>query len=473
MLMRIKSALLVMLIAISVVLSAFLWVVPPPLNDGESTRYKTPITFGKTLQLTDLIIPEKIIVKNKDGYMAILDPAYLEPFWREQLAGTLREIIANMREMSERISEDTVQERYVVFFSKGVDLSYMMEQADTKQEDLRGMLEQIELIKVEGDLEKGILVHITFEDGRHWEGWAGDERRALWLKLVPPLSRWIALTPFSSLSSAAVSDHPPLPDTVDSENSRPEEDMNMENKQFMDDRAWSNELLPEKPPELPVYVDRFVPISTDDAAEALFLDLSTMRQVKERDGAHIFSDGVRSLKVRGDARLMRYFSPPLPQGREIGEAVDTLTRAVAFVNRHAGWNGDERLIARTIREQGEQVVFQSVVDGYPLYADGEALPYYTLQVELKGEDVIAYERTLWRRISRDGDGRVQLMTLDELQETLRSRMENPTVVRVTISYRTALTKTAGVIRLVPGYAVALADGENFFFPGETVDEAAP
>ncbi|MDY0323053.1 MAG: two-component system activity regulator YycH, partial [Candidatus Carbobacillus sp.] len=228
--------------------------------------------------------------------------------------------------------------------------------------------------------------------------------------------------------------------------------------------------IPEKSLELPVYIDRFVAISTDDAAEALFLDLSTMRQVKERDGGRIFSDGVRSLKIMGDDRIMRYFSPPLPQMRESNENHDAFVSAVQFINRHAGWNGDERLVQRIVQHSGETMIFRSAIDGYPLDTEGDALSYYTIQVELKGEDVVAYERSLWRRISRDGDGRLKLLSAEELMHALKERVRNPIIQNVRISYRAELTSTAGAIRLVPGYAITLVDGEKFFVSGQANDE---
>lgn len=479
---RIKSVFLWMLVLLSIGLSALLWVIPSPsMSDGESARYKTPISFGQTIDLNHLFIPEAIIVQHQDGSRAMMDPSYVSAFWDEQLFETLHTIIDQMQAIKEPLGMANKDvERYRLFFAQGITMADVFDHGPVKQEGWSGQLRSLELILRSDEQEKGLLVRIFFDDGHEEDGWISDADHAYWLKLVPPLSRWISVTSinaFPALHPAHDASPPPepSPDTSTDARSTKEETLSENRKTHTPEadvyEADLYDAIPEKPLDLPVYVDRFVAISTDDAAEALFLDLSTMRQVKERDGGRIFSDGLRSLKIMGDHRMMRYFSPPLPKMRESSENQDALKSAVQFINRHAGWNGDERLVERTTAYSGETMVFRSAVDGYALAQEGDALAYYTIRVEFKGDDVIAYERTLWRRISRDGDGRRTLLSAEALIRALQEQVPNPQIQNVRIAYRAELTSTTGVIRLVPGYVVTLIDGKTLFFAGRASDDA--
>lgn len=477
MLKHIKSIVLWMLIVLSIGLSTLLWVVPSPsMTDAELARYKTPISFGQTMERKHLLIPEAIVVQHQDGSQAMLDPLYLTTFWDEQLSETLSTMISQMQEIKvNMVTDHKDAERYRLSFAPGVTIADIFDLGRFRQDEHERKLSHIEFIRVSHEQENGLIVRLSFDDGHQEEGWISDGRSEYWLKLVPPLSRWITVASISSII-AEHSLQAPSPDSARSSDPSPPPSEgvsegvsnNNVNAKIEVDKAYDG--IPEKSLELPVYIDRFVAISTDDAAEALFLDLSTMRQVKERDGGRIFSDGVRSLKIMGDDRIMRYFSPPLPQMRESTENHDALVSAVQFINRHAGWNGDERLVQRIVQHSGETMIFRSAIDGYPLDTEGDALSYYTIQVELKGGDVIAYERSLWRRISRDGDGRLKLLSAAELMHALKEKVRNPIIQTVRIAYRAELTSTAGAIRLVPGYAITLVDGEMFFFSGQANDE---
>lgn len=94
--------------------------------------------------------------------------------------------------------------------------------------------------------------------------------------------------------------------------------------------------VPEQPPALAVLDTRVEGPSPAYLLPRLFADLSVVRQVEERDGAIIYTDGMRALRVY-PAGGLEYTAPELGEPQPPPDYDAALQMAYEFVAQHGGW----------------------------------------------------------------------------------------------------------------------------------------
>lgn len=135
--------------------------------------------------------------------------------------------------------------------------------------------------------------------------------------------------------------------------------------------------------ELPVYsLKRERPPGEGQVAE-YFSDFSAARRIQEKDGAVIYTDGQRGLRVYEDGSLE--YSFPGASGQKKTSFFDSLTAAVNFVNRHGGWPKNGYLSSFETQGQGQYTFkFRIRINGYPVISEKDIIALTVGGSEIKG-----------------------------------------------------------------------------------------
>ncbi|TYP57452.1 YycH family regulatory protein [Thermosediminibacter litoriperuensis] len=151
--------------------------------------------------------------------------------------------------------------------------------------------------------------------------------------------------------------------------------------------------LPDTQNHLPVFTFKLEKRPGPNNIAKFFSDFSITRRIEEKDGAVIYTDGSRGLRIYPDGAVE--YSRPVPrdQKHKLG-FYEALNLAVDFVNAHGGWPRSGYLSGYKI--SGNQVPaytfnFGVRVKGLPLV---EQKDYLTVTVE--GNQVSRYYRRLVR-----------------------------------------------------------------------------
>lgn len=134
------------------------------------------------------------------------------------------------------------------------------------------------------------------------------------------------------------------------------------------------------PYELPLYV-----IDTDNSNEdhkvtKFFTDFSITRRIQEKDGAVIYTDGQKGLRIYPNGALEYNY----PGNKEKGKPgfYDAINVAVDFINTHGGWPEDAYLSSFDVKKEDGNFIykfnFRIRFSGYPVISDEE---YFSIIVE--------------------------------------------------------------------------------------------
>lgn len=129
------------------------------------------------------------------------------------------------------------------------------------------------------------------------------------------------------------------------------------------------------------------PLKPDVLARSLFPDMSVVRRIKERDGADIYTDGAKWLRVYASGQS-EYSAPASDSSGTVGLS-EALGTVIEFVTLHGGW-----LLGSTLTEAGQEggqyrIGFGLRFNGLPLVQSERPL-----QLTVTRHGVIAYRRGL-------------------------------------------------------------------------------
>lgn len=134
------------------------------------------------------------------------------------------------------------------------------------------------------------------------------------------------------------------------------------------------------PYQLPGYCLNNDENQKDHQIKKFFNDFSIVRKIQEKDGAVIYTDGQRGLRIYPNGALEYNF----PGNREKGKLdfYDALNIAVDFINTRGGWPQDAYLASFKLKEKDESLIykfnFRIRLSGYPVISDDE---YFSVSVE--------------------------------------------------------------------------------------------
>lgn len=231
-------------------------------------------------------------------------------------------------------------------------------------------------------------------------------------------------------------------------------------------RAGGSYYVPDEPIaaiRLSVPFDR---ITAEQMENTLFVDPDVTRNILERDGTEIYTDGKRGLQIKQEQQWMTYTDPIAPV-ESIFAAAEDLYTSVQFINQHGGWNGTFRLDGISNHAlSGERMIrFQQYVGSYPLgnfpIVQTDSFKYGFIQVTLQNGTVSDYQRSLVKlNPDQTEKASYSLMGGELLTQKLFQHNEPGEIERVFPAYRPELNEDR--IVFTPVWAVRLKDGTEQF-----------
>jgi regulatory protein YycH of two-component signal transduction system YycFG len=203
--------------------------------------------------------------------------------------------------------------------------------------------------------------------------------------------------------------------------------------------------------------------SGEQLQRSLFPDPYSTRNLKERDGSEIYTDGKRGLRLSANTQQMRYTNPAAPaEGSQ--NILDTVRSAIQFINRHGGWNGDYMLqsISNSREISGEQnITFRHYVGSYsgayPVISLTNTIPFGDINITLRNRVITGYERSVMQlEGSAVARTQVVLMGSDNLLDLLNAYPDREQIKHVYPAYRVRHKETS--IQFEPFWAVEMQDG---------------
>mgnify|MGYP002401059681 CR=1 FL=1 len=128
--------------------------------------------------------------------------------------------------------------------------------------------------------------------------------------------------------------------------------------------------LPHEAPLVDEEVWQWEPIPLSSLYPYLFVDPTYIREIVTRDGVLVYTDGSRSLQVEPSRWRMIYDAPAFlpPSGREADD-MSPIRTAVQFINQYGGWIGQYGLDGvRQFTSDHVRLLFRYYHGLYPVYA---------------------------------------------------------------------------------------------------------
>lgn len=384
MLERIKTALLVLLVAISVFLSLLIWQGLPPPAAPSSSSHLGGTFWGPGMDPLELMVPARIIVHLGEGKHSMLYPnSYLFDRTWQQVLDVLQQLgwrqtaeleleTADLKEWQEA-QEDQGLELIFDFPSNGELWSHVLEYSHTLAFD-RPI--------------KRILLQIGSEPALLLASGPGDALSRLEL-YGDGESLSAAL---KELSSGEIPEYVRAADTPG---------------------APFGIYLPAADPTYPVLRVEGEEIEPKVAAGSFFADLSLTRCINERDGATIYSDGRRGVRVWPEGRV-EYNAPEVLKGVRLPLA-QALSRSVRFVTQHGGWFHNMRLAKLEEVSTAASGVYYRLA--FRQYEYGLPVSGSQVELELSDRGVASYRREISVPERRAGSNP---LSLSELKDSLAS-----------------------------------------------------
>ncbi|MGF9911583.1 two-component system activity regulator YycH [Paenibacillus ehimensis] len=220
--------------------------------------------------------------------------------------------------------------------------------------------------------------------------------------------------------------------------------------------------LPLKPLTIPSFKMTYTQFTADQLKRTFFVDPTLTRNVTERDGSEIYTDGKRGLKLRNEQHWMTYTDPVAATESNKVDLRESLLSAVQFINQHGGWNGKYGVqkVPQRLLPGSQQFVFRQYYDSYPVINTRNENTGF-MKISLQKGIVASYERSLMTPDLRSAARtEVQLAGGEPLEQKLAAFAIKARIYSIFPAYRMVITEQA--MMLVPAWAAELQDGTYEF-----------
>ncbi|OAJ74701.1 transcriptional regulator [Brevibacillus sp. SKDU10] len=217
---------------------------------------------------------------------------------------------------------------------------------------------------------------------------------------------------------------------------------------------WSVYYLPKKPSVMSMYNYNYLPISRKQLLESYFLDPGLVRQIVERDGTNIYTDGTRSVQVRNGQHLMTLTTPVWQAGDTQMTAYEQLQESVSFINQHMGWIDEFRLRSMDQRTEGSaQIVFRQYLGAFPIISQDSKL-IDNIQLNMDKGQVQSMRRSLIDLDTFFGYKEVNVASGADLITYLQeNKIDTEKISNIYLAYQ--LVEQKGYMQLIPAWVVQL------------------
>ncbi|MGF9710744.1 MULTISPECIES: YycH family regulatory protein [Paenibacillus] len=219
--------------------------------------------------------------------------------------------------------------------------------------------------------------------------------------------------------------------------------------------------LPTKPLPMTGYQMGFTQFTADQLKRTFFVDPSVTRNLTERDGSEIHTDGKRGLQLKNEQHWMTYSDPVAPADSKLN-ILDNLLSAVQFINQHGGWNGTYAVqkVPQRMLSNHQAFVFRQYYGSYPIINTGNENMGF-MKISLQKGIVASYERSIITPDTKEVIRKeVQLAGGEPLEQKLAQFTGTKQVYSVFPGYRPVIREQT--MELVPAWAVELRDGTYEF-----------
>ncbi|GAA4724257.1 YycH family regulatory protein [Brevibacillus fulvus] len=227
---------------------------------------------------------------------------------------------------------------------------------------------------------------------------------------------------------------------------------------------WNIFYLPKQQVKMQKLDYRYSATSNNDLLEAYFLDPNLVRQIVERDGTIIFTDGSRSLQLRPNQQIITFTDPAFQQGNDYLSKEDKLKGAVAFINSHLGWLDDYYLQQIEGNDHEANFIrFQQYLGFYPLIS-GDDQHLDSISVMIEGGQVVTMKRSLFDLDKLEHQETCMVMSGPELYEWIRTKklLDPIQVKNAYLGYQTHLDQKQKQIKLRPVWVVETVMGTRYY-----------
>ncbi|MCY7475264.1 YycH family regulatory protein [Paenibacillus larvae] len=218
--------------------------------------------------------------------------------------------------------------------------------------------------------------------------------------------------------------------------------------------------LPDKEITLSKKEYQMVQFTAEQLKSTLFVDPIITRNLTERDGSQIYTDGKKGLQITSDQRWMIYSDPVAPVEAK-NDAYENLQAGVRFINQHGGWNGRYKLVKPSSYPSYSDQTFEFAImlDGVPIFAK-ESESVGIIRITVQKGIISNYERSM---INTDmtQPKREEAVTLQggqDLEERIRSHPKKPglSIVNVFVAYQAEYSENG--FTMMPVWMVQWKDG---------------
>ncbi|MFD0961797.1 two-component system activity regulator YycH [Paenibacillus chungangensis] len=379
---RMKTALLVVLVALSLLQSYFLAYRMPGL--GATVRsdqdYVHAEPLGKPASVEEMIFPNELILHRGDNKHTVIYPGmqFYDMILKQRIAG--REFKGFQRSPASLMDWEYIREKEIgveLRFDGGISIELLQK-----------------LLKVEGD-----PLFLNERIDRIWifKTTATEEVRTFFFSND-------GLTVYESIrADLTIRD---VQDYVGFGEYMPAYRITKDGLYIPETFLQATEVIMPYETYSPQQIQR-----------SLF-DPGTTIAWEDRGGSQIITDGKRGLQVKQNGTWISYTNPAATKSSDV-ELSENVYASIDFINQHGGWDGSHRLMGLQPAQEQKYVQFRQYIEQYPVVGD----PYFQygyMRLVLQKGVVTEYERSLITLSSRSESRKERwLQGGDQLEDRLK------------------------------------------------------
>lgn len=421
---KLKTGVLVLLVAVSLMQSYFLAYSSPKFDPLEQQDYVKTDPIGSQAKLEDLLFPDQVVLHMGNQVHTVLYPntapynQVLDSVKQRTLSGFRKTTVSALNMNVDEVRGK--QQGIEVLFRDGIPIS---------------VLHRVMQMKGDLPMENDTITRIWIIARE-----AKDEVRTI---LFTDTANTVYEVQKADISAKDIERLMALEGTVPYK------------------AVEGDYYLPTKPVAFPSYTFGFSQFTVDQLKRSFFVDPAITRNLSERDGTEIYTDAKRGLQLKNDQRWLIYSDPVAPVDTKI-DVEENLLSAVQFVNQHGGWNGQYTVqkVPQRLLPVNQAFIFRQYYGSLPIINQRNDNIGFIKMVLQKGV-VSSYERSMIIPEPQSATSKeTSLLYGEALDARLNQYAKKNAVISVFPGYRP--TVMGDKMRLDPTWTVELRDGTYEF-----------
>ncbi|RXZ83837.1 hypothetical protein EBB07_05520 [Paenibacillaceae bacterium] len=214
--------------------------------------------------------------------------------------------------------------------------------------------------------------------------------------------------------------------------------------------------LPDKPLQAVEVTVGFNTYTPEQMQRNLFFNAGSTRAIEDRSGTQIYTDGKRGLEVEQGGQWVRYTNP-VSSASSPNNLSDNVYAAIQFVNDHGGWDGTHHFVNPGELERGRLVVFRQYFNSLPIVSY-PSFRFGDMRLVLQQGVIAEYERSLVTLGELADTKVVRYLPGGKALEDALANYDRRVEVKTLFPALESSLASEEEIRLTPVWAVRLRDG---------------